>query len=117
MNDEPQNEQPQAEILPPHRRTGWPKGKARKLKPRPAPEKDSEFAGMTSGESWNSHCADACTERKNGKGGCVITMAGSGNCGHQDKGGLQAADLLRPKCVEADKRARKYLAHLKIDTR
>jgi|SRR6516165_3412647 len=114
MNDEPQNEQPQAEILPPHRRTGWPKGKARKLKPRPAPEKDSEFAGMTSGESWNSHCADAC----NIKTGCVITRAeGSGNCGHPDKGGLQAADLMRPKVLDRYNRARKYLAHLKIDKR
>ena len=114
MNDEPQNEQPQAEILPPHRRTGWPKGKARKLKPRPAPEKDSEFAGMTSGESWNSHCADAC----NIKTGCVITRAeGSGNCGHPDKGGLQAADLMRPKVLDRYNRARKHLAHLKIDKR
>ena len=117
MNDEPQNEQPQAEILPPHRRTGWPKGKARKFKPRPpgpAPAKDSEFAGMSSGEGWNSRCADAC----NIKTGCVITRyEGSGNCGHPDKGGLQAADLMRPKVLDRYNRARKYLAHLKIDKR
>ena len=33
MNDEPENNepQPQTEILPTHRRGGWPKGKQRKF--------------------------------------------------------------------------------------
>jgi hypothetical protein len=119
MNDEPENNepQPQTEILPTHRRGGWPKGKQRKFKPRasqPKPEKESEFAGMSSGEGWNSRCAALC----NPKQGCVITRGeGSGNCGHPEKGGLQAADLLKPKVVERYNAARKYLAHLKVDKR
>ena len=48
----------------------------------------------------------------------MITRAeGSGNCGHPDKGGLQAADLMRPKVLDRYNRARKHLAHLKIDKR
>jgi hypothetical protein len=69
---------------------------------------------MSSGEGWNSRCADLCNTRQ----GCVITReGGSGICGHPDKGGLQAADLLRQKVVERYNQARKYLAHLKADRR
>jgi hypothetical protein len=63
----------------------------------------AEFAGMTATEC----CADCRTDR------CVIT--GIGICGHPMKGGLQAPLMVRPDVVERYGRARKTLAHVRID--
>jgi hypothetical protein len=92
--------------------------------PQPRPEpgpgpawddeaEDSEFLGMTGGQGWNNRCPNACNEKQ----GCVITREGSGICGHPEKSGLQTADQQRPKIVERYARARKYLAHQKVDRR
>jgi len=88
---------------------GWPKGKPRTFK---LPDPDVEFYGMTGGEGWNSRCADRCNPQQ----GCVITRkGGSGICAHPDKGALQAADMLVGTVVERFNRARKYLAHKRVD--
>ena len=117
------NEVPRSRPMTPEHKQKMAEGRARAkarrlakqmLRPPVVHKEVAEFAGMTAGEGWNSRCAEAC----NIKTGCVITRGeGSGNCGHPEKGGLQAADLLKPKVVERYNAARKYLAHLKVDKR
>jgi hypothetical protein len=131
------NDIPPTPAEPVHRRRGWPMSdehkqkmaegrrrakEARQARPKPAQDNPvpkqwtagNYLTGLTGGEGWNSKCTDLC----NPKQGCVITRGdGSGNCGHPEKGGLQAADLLRPKVVERYNEARRYLAHQKADRR
>ena len=76
--------------------------KAAAKKPE-APKVSAEFAGMTAAE-----CCTACTAKH-----CVIT--GQGICGHPMKGGLQAPMLCRSDIVARYNRARKQLAHVKLD--
>lgn len=89
------------------KRGGWPKGKKRGpgkrhlrvVETKPA----DEFPGLSPTE-----CCDDCRMEK-----CVIT--GLGLCGHPLKGGLQPALMMRPDVVNRFTRAKKVLAHAKID--
>ncbi len=67
------------------------------------PKVSAEFAGMTATE-----CCAACTPKH-----CVITAQGI--CGHPMKGGLQAPMMIRSDVVARYNRARKQLAHVKLD--
>lgn len=69
----------------------------------PAVPLKAEFAGMTATE-----CCTACDSKR-----CVIT--GIGICGHPMKGGLQAPMMLKADVVDRYNRARKVLAHVRID--
>ncbi len=67
------------------------------------PKVSAEFAGMTASE-----CCAACTSKH-----CIITAQGI--CGHPMKGGLQAPMMTRSDVVARYNRARKQLAHVKLD--
>lgn len=71
-------------------------------KPSP-PSADGEFAGLTP-----MNCCDDCNPAK-----CVIT--GHFVCGHPHKGGLQAADMMKPETLQRFNRAKKYLAQQAVD--
>ncbi len=75
----------------------------RKAVAKPQPKAPAEFAGMTASEC----CAD-CTPQR-----CIITAQGI--CGHPMKGGLQAPMMTRSDVVARYNRARKQLAHVKLD--
>lgn len=91
-----------------------PKPKRRKARPRraaapkskPAAKPDSEFPGL----SPTTCCADCSPEK-----GCVITQGGTGFCAHPLKGGLQQSDALKHEVVARFGRAKKALAHSRID--
>src|SRR5262245_49853207 len=89
--------------------------KKRRLPPRPAhvvvepvsPRQSAsampaEFAGLSLTE-----CCDGC-----GPDGCLITKGGSGICGHPRKGGLQAADMIRPEVFKRYEKIKRALGHL-----
>lgn len=71
-------------------------------KPPPVP---AEFAGITA----TACCSDCKSDR------CVITQIGI--CGHPMKGGLQPPLMVKPDVVDRYARARKVLAHVKVDLR
>ena len=87
------------------RRLNKPKRKyTRKAAAKTAPPKVSaEFAGMTATE-----CCAECNSKR-----CVIT--GIGICGHPMKGGLQAPMMVKADVVDRYNRARKVLAHVRLD--
>lgn len=94
----------------PKKRGGWPKGRKRPKRAKPVANESqqpmkapAEFAGLTEQDC----CADCCMEK------CVIT--GMALCGHPFKGGLQPALMSKPDIVERFGRAKKALAHRKID--
>ncbi len=74
-----------------------------KVKASTQPKVSAEFAGMTASE-----CCAACTPKH-----CIITAQGI--CGHPMKGGLQAPMMTRSDVVARYNRARKQLAHVKLD--
>lgn len=73
-----------------------------KHEPKAAPV-PSEFAGLTA-----TACCDECRVDR-----CVITEIGI--CGHPLKGGLQPALMVKPDVVARYARARKAMAHARID--
>ena len=73
---------------------------ARTVIPFKAPD---EFAGMTATE-----CCIACKPDR-----CVIS--GMNVCAHPNKGGLQSSLMQKADAMERYTRARKVLAHQKID--
>lgn len=75
---------------------------ATKREPKPAPV-PAEFAGLTA-----TACCDECRVDR-----CVITEIGI--CGHPLKGGLQPPLMVRPAVVERYNRAKKAMAHARID--
>ena len=66
----------------------------------------NEFEGMTAKD-----CCDSCYAAKGER--CAITHRAI--CGHPMKGGLQQHDQMRSDTVERYNRAKKMLAHAKID--
>ncbi len=87
-----------------------PKAKRKPARRKPAAratpvEVPTEFEGMTAAD-----CCDACEMTH-----CVIT--GIGICGHPMKGGLQAPLMVKPEVVSRFRRAKKVLAHAKLELR
>lgn len=68
-----------------------------------APVASGEFDGMTA-----TACCDACNIDR-----CIIT--GIALCGHPKKGGLQPMLMTKPDILSRYERAKKSLAHLKVD--
>lgn len=95
--------QEQTEPKPAKKRAKPKKAKAKRMaKPFIAP---TEFAGMSAFD-----CCTACNAE-----GCVIT--GIAACAHPNKGGLQAGLMRNPAVLSRYERAKKALAHQKIDLR
>lgn len=65
-----------------------------------------EFAGLSAKD-----CCESCYASKGER--CAITHRAL--CGHPLKGGLQQPDQMRPDTVERFARAKKILAHAKIE--
>jgi hypothetical protein len=70
-----------------------------------AKSQDGELEGLT-----RTDCPFDCNEAN-----CVITRIGF--CGHPLKGGLQSALLSKPDVVRTYSKARRMLAHMKIESR
>lgn len=66
----------------------------------------NEFEGISAKD-----CCDSCYASKGER--CAITHRGL--CGHPMKGGLQQPDQMRPDTVARYQRAKKILAHAKIE--
>jgi len=100
QTNEPAPEQPK-------KRMGWPKGRKRGPRKVKAEAKTAavptELEGLTAQE-----CCNDCRQER-----CVIT--GMALCGHPFKGGLQSVLMNNPNVMQRYRRAKKILAHQKVD--
>ena len=95
-----ETEAPTAKPKPRRRRKQHRATSGEKVVPLKVPD---EFAGMTETEC----CAGCKADR------CVIS--GSGACAHPMKGGLQPAQMTEAAAMARFNRAKKVLAHRKVD--